>query len=306
MLESKKTVWSLHMTRNDVLRKIGSTGVSVFPIGLGGLPLSTKGRPAELDGIRVIHAAIDAGVDFIDTANVYCIDDHDIGQNERLIAKALKQKPQSQVSVATKGGYTRPNGSWIADGKPKSLRKACEKSLKDLGVEWIFLYQLHAPDPSVPIADSIGELKKLQDEGKVRHLGVSNFSPQQIDLAQSITRIESVQNRLNPMCQRDLYNGVMDVCHRFGMSYIAYSPVGGGLGHEALANHPTLVALAQKHCATPHQIMVAFALAVDPCVIPIPGASKVGSITSSVAAQKVVLSAADIQNIKGIEAPTLS
>ena len=132
-------------------REIGSTGVEVYPIGWGPMPLSLSGRPSERDAMAVFRAALDAGVDFWDTADSYCIDDKEPGHGERLIATALKTLGVAgRIRVATKGGMTRPRGSWVRDGRPAHLRKVCEQSLRNLGVEQIFLYQFHWPDPAVP------------------------------------------------------------------------------------------------------------------------------------------------------------
>src|SRR3954453_7398857 len=159
-------------------RELGDA--EVFPIGLGGMPMSLSSRPAEEQSIRTIHAALDAGVNLIDTADAYSADDKDFGHNERLIAKALNGHREG-VIIATKGGHTRTaDGGWDLDGRPEYLRQACDKSLRALGVDAIGLYQHHRPDPRVPYADSIGALRDLLDEGKVRYVGISNASPEQI------------------------------------------------------------------------------------------------------------------------------
>jgi aryl-alcohol dehydrogenase-like predicted oxidoreductase len=234
---------------------------------------------------------------------VYCLDNNDIGHNERLICKALKTWPyRHEVWVTTKGGLERPGGDWTENAKPKDLRKACESSLKALGVEHIFLYQLHAPDSRVPLEDSVGEISRLHEEGKVLHVGVSNVSVDELGRAQSVTRIETVQNRFNPMCQRDSYNGVLDACKAQGVTYIAYSPVGGGYQHIELAQHELLVELAQKHGATPYQVMLSWCLSKGEHVLPIPGASKIKSILDSVASVGVTLSLSEIKRIDEIEA----
>jgi aryl-alcohol dehydrogenase-like predicted oxidoreductase len=284
------------------LRSIGKTGVHVFPVGLGAMPLSLRTRPPRQDAIEVIHAALNAGVNFIDTADVYCIDDGDIGHNERLIAEALKAWGRSEpVWVATKGGLMRPAGEWTTNGTPKHLRAACEKSLKALGVNEIFLYQLHSPDRRVPFADSVGELSRLKEEGKIIHIGLSNVDAAQINEAVQIVRVESVQNEFNPLCQRDLYNGVIDACAQLGLTYIAYSPVGGSGGHTALSQHKLLRELAAKYQATSHQIMVAFALQVAMHMLAIPGASKTQSILDSVGAAYIRIDDGDIARIRAIE-----
>ena len=145
-------------------RRLGGDAPLVSAVGYGGMHLSIQDRPLEEQGIRVIQAALDAGVTLIDTADVYCMDENDIGHNERLIARALKSwsGDRSRVIVATKGGMTRPRGRWEMDGRPAHLKAACERSLKALGVERIDLYQLHVPDPRVPLAESVGALADLQ------------------------------------------------------------------------------------------------------------------------------------------------
>src|SRR3954471_21380774 len=161
-------------------RTIGD--VEVTAIGLGGMPMSIEGRPDEARSLETIHAALDAGVTLIDTADAYHRDANEVGHNETLIAKALAGHDRgSEVLVATKGGHLRPgDGSWTLDGSPEHLKKACEASLSALGVEVIGLYQFHRPDPSVPYEDSVGAVKELQDAGKVRLVGISNANLSQI------------------------------------------------------------------------------------------------------------------------------
>src|SRR5207245_2104807 len=149
---------------------------------------------------RTLHAALDAGMTLIDTADVYCLDDDDIGHNERLIARALAgwTGDRSGVIVATKGGLTRPRGSWQRDARPERLRAACDASLAALGVERIDLYQLHAPDDAVPLADSVGALADLRAAGKIRWVGLSNVAVEEIDEARGIVPVTTVQNRMSP------------------------------------------------------------------------------------------------------------
>ncbi|MBY8847610.1 aldo/keto reductase, partial [Saccharothrix sp. MB29] len=175
-------------------RRIG--GVEVSAIGLGGMPMSLSGRPERDRAIDTIRTALDKGVTLIDTADAYSADDTDFGHNEELIAEALKGV--DGVLVATKGGHTRtPDGGWGLDGRPEYLKAACEASLRRLGVDAIGLYQFHRPDPDVPIAESVGALADLLDEGKIRLAGVSNFDPAQIREANDVLggRLASVQNQ---------------------------------------------------------------------------------------------------------------
>ena len=169
-----------------LLRALGSGAPKVSAVSYGGMPLSIQGRPHdEAQAMDVIHSVLDAGVTLIDTANVYCLDDDDIGHNERLITKAISSWPgnRATIVVATKGGMTRPDGRWERDARPGRLKAACERSLHALGVECIDLYQLHAPDPEVPFQESVRALADLQNEGKIKWIGLSNVTVEQIEIA---------------------------------------------------------------------------------------------------------------------------
>ncbi len=279
-------------------RGLGRTGLTFFPVGLGGMPMSVAGRPDEARSLETLKAALDAGVDFIDTANVYCLDDSDIGHNERLIAKAVKGR--KDVLVATKGGLARPGGAWTNDARPKFLRESVEKSLKALGVEAIGLYQLHAPDSKVPLEDSMGELKRLKDEGKLRHVGVSNFDADELKRALKVVRVESVQNRCNPFDSGDYTDGLLALCEKEGLTYLPYSVVGGHRGQLKVGDHPLLRELGGKYGASPYALTVAWHLAKSPAVLPIPGASKPASIRDSASAAGLALDPADVKRIDAL------
>ena len=278
-------------------RKLGNTNIEVFAVGLGAMPLGIRGTLPLTDAVEVIHAALDAGMEFIDTANVYCTDNQDIGLNERTIALALQSIDSSNVVVATKGGLVRPQGRWERRGSPQHLRSACEKSLQDLKFEAITLYQLHAPDSFVPFSDSIGELARLQSEGKILNIGLSNVGRDLVDEAMSITTITSVQNRCNVYHQLDLRSGFVDYCKQHSITYIAYSPVGGGSGHLALRDEPVLTELAKKYDATVYQVVLAWLLYQSDNILPIPGAGRISSAVSSAHAINVVLSSEDAARI---------
>jgi aryl-alcohol dehydrogenase-like predicted oxidoreductase len=195
--------------------------------------LSIDGRPSETDAVRTVHAALDAGITLIDTADVYCLDHQDIGHNERLIARALREKPGAKAIVATKGGLERPKGAWTRNARPAHLRAACEKSLEALGIPRIDVYQLHAPDPSVSLEDSVGELSRLKAEGKIAHVGLSNVSVEELDRARAIVPIVSVQNRWNPQHRGPEQDGVLARCTELGIAFLPYSPFGGAGGRRA-------------------------------------------------------------------------
>lgn len=277
-------------------RRLDKTNIEVYPIGLGAMPLSLENRPNEAQALNVIKAFINGGGNFIDSANVYCANDSDVGHNEKLIAKALSSLiPKKEIIVATKGGLRRPKGDWTVDASPVWLRKSCEKSLKDLNTDSIFLYQLHAPDPNIPLTDSVGELLKLKEEGKIRFIGLSNVTVEHIELSLSITQIMSVQNRCNLFERQSFKNGVVDFCENNDITFIAHSPVGGHFQHAQRANNILLNKLAKIHHASPYQIMIAWLLHKSPSILPIPGASKVSSIQDSLKASDIKLSKEDMQ-----------
>ncbi|MFT5451819.1 MAG: aryl-alcohol dehydrogenase-like predicted oxidoreductase [Enterobacterales bacterium] len=280
-------------------RRLNSTNVEVFPIGLGAMPLSLAGRPDEIEALDVINTFIDGGGDFIDTANVYCADETDVGHNEKLIAKALSRS-DNQIIVATKGGLRRPTDNWTVDASPAWLRHSCEKSLVDLNSDSIFLYQLHAPDPEVPLMDSIGELAKLKDEGKIQHIGLSNVTVEHIELALSITHIISVQNRCNLFERTSFKNGVVDFCENNNITFIAHSPVGGHYQHKQHSENILLKRLSEKFDTSSYQIMIAWLLHKSSSIFPIPGASKASSIKGSIQALNVELSKEDMQLLEAI------
>lgn len=260
------------------------------------MPMSLNERPSQETSIGVIHSALDAGVTLIDTADVYCLDDDDIGHNERLIAKALKSWSGSDESVivATKGGLTRPQGRWETDGRPEHLRAACDRSLAALGVERIDLYQFHAPDLTVPFDESVGAMADLQQAGKIRWIGLSNVSVDEIREAESAVDVVTVQNRLSPFFREALVNGVVDYCGTNGIGFLAYSPVGGGRLNKRLARNQVVVDVARKHGASPHATVIAWVLDQGPTVIPIPGARSAEHALDSVSAASLQLDSADM------------
>jgi aryl-alcohol dehydrogenase-like predicted oxidoreductase len=284
-------------------RPLGPGAPAVTVLGFGGMPLSVVGRPDEATAIRTIHAVLDAGVTLLDTADVYCEGEHDVGRNERLFATALAAWPgdRSGVIVATKGGITRLGGRWDRNGHPTHLRAACEKSLTALGVERIDLYQLHVPDPAIPFVESVGVLAELQRAGKIRWVGLSNVSVEELEAAGSIVPITTVQNRLNPFFREAIEENVVAVCGRMGIGFLAYSPVGGGRLNKKLPTHPTLVPIAQRHGVSAHAVAIAWVMAQGSSVIPIPGARTVEHALDSLTAANIVLGADELDAIDRAE-----
>jgi aryl-alcohol dehydrogenase-like predicted oxidoreductase len=284
-------------------RTLGSSGLSVSEVGLGTMYLSIRDRPSADEAVRTIHAALDDGVTFLDTADVYCLDQRDIGHSERLIARALRERGSGErgaagVTVATKGGLERPNGAWTRNGRPSHLRRACEASLVALGTARIDVYQLHAVDSSVPIEESVGELARLRTEGKIAHVGLSNVSVREIEQARALVPIVSVQNRWNPGHRSPETDGVLAHCTTHGIAFLPYSPFGGATGAKGLARVGTLAEAANRFGMSPHRLVIAWMLAKSPAVIPIPGARRVESIADSAKASDVELSPADLATIE--------
>ncbi len=282
-------------------RTIGD--VQVSEIGLGGMPMSIEGRPDEARSIATIHAALDLGVTLFDTADAYHLTATDVGHNESLIAKAIASwgGDTSAVLVATKGGHLRPgDGSWTQDGRPEYLKQVAEASLKRLGGEAIGLYQFHRPDSSVPYADSIGALRDLLDAGTIRQAGISNANPEQIRLAQEVLggRLASVQNQFSPAFRSS--EPELELCDELGIAFLPWSPLGGITSAAALGDRFAVFGrVAADRGITPQVVCLAWELAKSPWVIPIPGASRPESITNSVQAAEVTLTADELSMLDG-------
>lgn len=279
-------------------RRIGTVDVST--IGLGGMPMSIEGRPDEARSIATIHAALDAGVTFIDTADAYHLNAGEVGHNESLIAKALASYGgSSDVLVATKGGHLRPgDGSWTLNGSPEYIKAACEASLGRLGVEAIGLYQFHRPDPKVPYEESVGALRDLLDAGKIQQAGISNATPERIKLSNEILggRLVSVQNQYSPAFRSS--EPELELCDELGIAFLPWSPFGGiTKAGELGSTFAPFAKVAEAHGVSPQQVCLAWLLAKSPSVIPIPGSSRPETIRDSVAAADLVLSDAEIAEL---------
>jgi aryl-alcohol dehydrogenase-like predicted oxidoreductase len=282
-------------------RTIGPRSVSA--IGLGGMPMSIEGRPDEARSIATIHAALEVGVTLIDTADAYHLHADEVGHNEELIARALRSYggDTSGVLVATKGGHLRPgDGSWTQDGRPEHVKEAAKASARRLGVDAIGLYQFHRPDPRVPYADSIGAVRDLLDEGVIELAGISNANVAQIDEANEILggRLVSVQNQFSPAFRSSL--GELEHCAELGIAFLPWSPLGGIARAAAVGErHGAFQRVAETRGVSPQQVALAWELALAPVVIPIPGASRPGSIRDSVQAAALELTADELDTLSG-------
>lgn len=303
---------------------LGRTGVAISRVGLGAMPLSLQGRPEPAEGRRVVQRAVELGVTFIDTADVYCLDQDDIGHNERLVGEALRDMGVAfgglegsggggggggalesgdaegtgdggegggavRVVVATKGGMIRPGGRWERNGRPEHIRRACEASLRALAVECIDLYQFHAPDPDVPFAESVGAFARLHEEGKVASVGLSNVDIPRIRQAMELVPVTSVQNRYGPWDVSFRPSPLLEFCRSEGITFLPYSPLGGSRRAGLVGEVPVLQRLAREVGATPQELVLGWILRRGAHVVPIPGASRVESIESSVRAASLEL-----------------
>ncbi|MGI5347666.1 aldo/keto reductase [Streptomyces sp. CA-250714] len=286
-------------------RAIGDSAVSA--IGLGAMPLSIEDRPDETRAIATVHAALDAGVTLIDTADSYHWHADEVGHNELLIARALARYggDTSGVLIATKGGRGRPgDGSWTVNATPEQLKRAAEASAGRLGGEAIGLYQLHKPDPAVPWAESVGALRDLLDAGTIRAAGVSNVTTDQIRQAHAILGdgLVSVQNQYSPAVRDS--EPELRLSAQLGLAFLPWSPL-GGISRSSLdgPSGPTSTGtafhrIAAERGVSPQQIALAWLLSRSPAVIPVPGASRPASITDSARAAELELGPQELAQLE--------
>lgn len=284
-------------------RVLGTMMVSA--IGLGGMPMSIEGRPERSRSIATIHAALDAGITLIDTADAYHVGADEVGHNETLIAEALSSYggDTTNVLVATKGGHLRPgDGSWTIDSSPEHLRAACDASLARLGVEAIGLYHLHRPDASgVPYEESVGAIRDLLDAGKIRMAGISNANPDQIRTAQDVLggRLVSVQNQYSPAYRSS--EPELRLCQALGIAFLPWSPLGGSSRAADLGSRfAAFQEIADAHGVSPQQVTLAWMLAAAPVVIPIPGSSRPETVLDSARSVELDLSADELERLSQI------
>jgi aryl-alcohol dehydrogenase-like predicted oxidoreductase len=264
--------------------------LTVGRLGFGAMRITGPGiwgdPPDHDEAIAVLRRAVELGVNFIDTADSY-------GPfvSERLIAEALHPYPDDLV-IATKGGLSRPGpGSWDADGRPQHLRAACEESLQRLRLEQIPLYQLHRPDPKVPFEDSVGALVDMKNEGKIRHIGLSNVTEAQLDQAMQITPIVSVQNRYSRVDRTS--ESLVDRCEVESIAFLPWAPIeAGSIGRDSAVTR-----VAAAHDATPHQVALAWLLARSPAILPIPGTGSVAHLEENVQAVSLRLTPQEVAEL---------
>ena len=260
--------------------------LTVNRLGFGAMRITGKGiwgEPADLDVARaVLRRAVELGINFIDTADAYGPD-----VSETLIAEALHPYPDDLV-IATKGGLTRsgPN-QWDSDGRPEHLRQACEGSLARLKTDRITLYQFHRPDPKVPLEDSLGEIVKMKDEGKIRHIGICNVTEAELHRAQRVTPIVSVQNRYNVADRTS--ESMVDLCEQEQMAFLPWAPI------LDIENNGVAAEIAKRHGATPRQVVLAWMLARSPSILPIPGTGTVDHLEENIGAAGIELDGHEVE-----------
>jgi pyridoxine 4-dehydrogenase len=265
------------------VRRLGFGAMRITGPGIWGPPPNHDGA------IAVLRRAVELGVNLIDTADSY--GPH---VSEELIAEALHPYP-ADLLIATKGGLIRtgPGRGWPADGRPEHLRDACEGSLRRLRLETIELYQEHRPDPEVPYEESIGALKELQDEGKIRHIGISNVTVDQLEAARRIVEVVSVQNRFNVTDRHS--QDVLDRCEQLGIVFFPWAPVAAG---ELASPGGPVDQIAEHHEASPGQVSLAWLLARSPVIVPIPGTSSVEHLEQNLGAAELSLSENELAELE--------
>jgi pyridoxine 4-dehydrogenase len=252
-------------------------------LGFGAMRLTGEGiwgwAPDRENALKVLRRAVELGANLIDTADAYGPE-----TDELLIAEALYPYPKGLV-IATKGGNTRPSrDQWVPDGRPEYLKQCVDKSLKRLKLERIDLYQLHRVDPKVPMEDSLGALKEAQSAGKIRHIGLSEVSPEQVERARKIVPIATVQNRYNITDRR--WDNTLAYCEKEKIGFMPWAPVGGTRGMSSAA----LEKIAKDHGVTIYQLALAWLLHRSPVMLPIPGTSSLAHLEENMAARKIQLS----------------
>ena len=270
--------------------------LTVNRLGFGAMRITGQGiwgwPPDRENALKVLRRAVKLGVNLIDTADAYGPE-----TSELLIAEALHPYPNGLV-IATKGGLTRPGpGDWVPNCRPEHLKQALEGSLKRLRLERIDLYQLHTVDSKVPIEESVGALKQMQDAGKIRHIGLSNVDPEEIARARKIVPIVSVQNRYN-IEDRESEN-VLAYCEKENLGFLPWFPVGGGRGLKP--EHPLSLA-AKAHSVSVYQVALAWLLERSPAMLPIPGTSSLAHLEENVAAARLKLTPEEWKAINALAA----
>ncbi len=276
----------------------GSLGV---PLALGLLRLSTEGRPAQSDAIGVIHAALDAGIRVLDTADSYALDDRDLHYGERLARAAVDSwaGPREDVRIVTKVGMARPKGRWVPNARPEHLRRMVDGSLAALGVERLPLLLLHGNDPGTPFEDSLGTLAELQRAGRIEHLGLCNVDVPEILQAQRHFAVTAIQNELNVSNRKAAASGTLELARRIGAVFMAHRPLAGHAKTDTLEKNRAMAPIATRHGCSRHEAALATLLDAGPPLLPVVGATRIERIDSWRKALGLRLDASDRAGLDG-------
>ena len=284
-----------HQTRESTTVTQSLFGALPVRYGLGLLRLCTEGRPDETDATALIHFALDQGIRLLDTADSYSLGSKDFHYGERLARQAVDSwhGPSDEVHIITKVGLTRPKGRWVPKGQPDHIRKSVEGSLQALGVDRIFLLQLHVHDPAVPFEDTLGALAELRQEGKVEHLGLCNSSIGEVRQAERHFPVACVQNELSIVSRKSATEGMVALTGEMGIPFLAHRPLSGYAKVEKLAKNRILNPLAERHGATPFEVALATLLDLGDHIVPLIGATKMQSIRSCMNALQIPFDVSD-------------
>jgi HAD superfamily hydrolase (TIGR01662 family) len=277
-------------------RIAGPMGALHVPLGLGLLRLCTEGRPTVDESINLIHSALDQGIRLLDTADSYCLDSKEFHYGETLARQAIDRwsGPRDEVHVMTKVGLVRPSGKWLPNGQPKHIVKSVDESLSALGVDQIFLLQLHVKDTRIPFEETLETLASLVKSGKVGHVGLCNVGPAEVRQANRHFSVASVQCELSISSRKTAKDGMLVVTQQLGIPFFAYRPLGGIAKVEKLAGNRVLVPLSKRHNCSTQEIALAALLHSSKHVIPLVGATKVSSIASCIRATQLALDISDL------------
>lgn len=287
-------------------RRFGRTDAEVSVVGLGAMYLSLPARPNRERAIEVVHRALDMGVTLIDTSDAYCRDHTEMHHNESLVHEALDtyQSASDDVFVATKGGCVRPNGQWEARGDPEYLRRTIRDSYEALGGDRpIDLWQHHLPDSRVPVEESLQAAADAVDEGLIRSIGVSNYTREQLERANDVVDVMSVQNQYNPWHRQPERNGVLKYCKTEDIVFIPWSPLGGGPANfgraKELSTRSGFTEIAAEKQISPYRLTIAWLLHRSPAILPIPGTTNPEHAEDSLSAYQVTLSDEEVARLDG-------
>jgi aryl-alcohol dehydrogenase-like predicted oxidoreductase len=279
------------------MRRLGPDGPSVSVVGLGGMLLSITGRPPADQAHRVIKSALEFGITLFDTSDAYCLDEHEMGHNERLLTLGLEGF-RDRVVVMSTVGLRRPGGAWTVDSHPDYLKEAVERSLKNQGVSALDVAYLYAPDGRVPYEESVGALARLKEEGKIKYVGVCNVDMDHLRRAESVTAIQAVQNRWHPQARQAEKEGIIEYCADKNIAFVGYAPFGGTLGAPTLTTLGKLSDQARRRRLSPYQLVLAWMTNKAPNLFVVPGARRSESVEDSAGAGSVEFDADAVRAVE--------